>query len=134
MTNVLRAVGAFAGTLAIISFVAGCSVIGLAPPGSRQLVIPVENRSARAASVAVTNDDPQRPAQVGTANPATVGPGVTRDVTFTVPAGEQWAIVVNGQTLIVPPDVEGQSGRLRITIHVSADGNIGWSDPGPGPP
>lgn len=108
-------------------------------PGSRIWVIPVANESNLPAVLAVAKFEGPMGEAVGRADPATVPPGATIDVTFTVPAGQGWAIFVNpgpnGGALITSSDVPlHRNGRLPLTISVDAQGNPsvsgGLAEPG----
>ena len=82
----------------------------------------------------VAKDGPAMGEAVGTADPATIPPGATRDVVFTVPPGDGWAIFVNPApttgALIgahdVPPD---RAGKLPLEISIDANGQPGVSAP-----
>jgi hypothetical protein len=124
-----QALAAIAAALLVLG---GCTTVGgpVMPLGSRQIAIPVNNHSNAPAALAVTNDNPQAKSLVGSAQPSSVPPQTTQEVVFTLPDNDMWAIEVNGQTLIIPMDVAGHTGRLPITIEVGPDGSIGWSSPG----
>ena len=100
--------------------------------GGRQWIVTVTNLSARPATLFVAEDDRLTPGAmgtvVGTANPSTVPPGATVDVTFGVPRQGAWSIWVNpgprhGALVVardVPPDA---SGVMPFKIEVQADGS-----------
>lgn len=105
-----------------------CPMIGPAPgPGARTWVVNVENGSADDAHLFVAEDRSPMGELVGTAVPASVPPGASQRVTFSVPAGSSWAIFVNPSPNIgpivteqdVPPEVTGQ---LPIVISVQPGG------------
>ena len=112
----------------------GTSLDLLRPPGTRQWIIPVANGSNRPAMLFVARDGPAMGEAVGTADPATIPAGATRDVVFTVPPGDGWAIFVNPTpttgALIgardVPPD---RAGKLPLEISIDANGQPGVSAP-----
>jgi hypothetical protein len=109
-------------------------------PEARVLTIPVQNTSGQAVELFVARDTQPVEVLVGTVEPSTVGPGITEDVTFTVPAGEDWAIFVNpgpdrGALIAsydIPPDA---SGELPIEIIIDQFGSPGvqtFGEPQPG--
>jgi hypothetical protein len=67
---------------------------------------------------------------LGTAEPDVVPAGVTMDVTFGVPPGQEWVIFVNPEVvenggLVGARDVpEGASGRMPFTFHIDEDGQV----------
>jgi hypothetical protein len=104
------------------------------PPGSRQWIINVDNQSGQDAHLLVASDAGQPGEQVGNATPAIVPPRTKRDVVFSVPPGEAWAIFVSPmaeRALLtaadVPPDV---AGRLPISIVIEPSGDGFVSLPG----
>jgi hypothetical protein len=107
---------------------------------ARVLTIPVQNTSGEPAQLFVARDTQPLEFLVGTVEPSTVGPGLTNDVAFTVPAGKDWAIFVNpspdrGPLILatdIPPDA---SGQLPIDIIVDQFGSPGvqtFGEPQPG--
>jgi hypothetical protein len=125
--NQRRLLQTFAVLLAT-QIVAACGVMGIAPPGSRHLFFPVENKSSVPASLFVAEYDSPMGRTVGTAVPTTVPPGLTQDVIFTVPSGESWAIFVNpgpdSTGLIGARDVPpSMSGALPFRISVGENGD-----------
>ena len=122
-------------SLSVVAFgCAGSPLDFLAAPGSRTWIIPVANGSGRPAVLAVAKDEAPMGQAVGRAEPASVPPGATIDVTFTVPAGQGWAIFVNpgpkGGALIISSDVPlHRSGRLPLAISIDAQGNPSVSAP-----
>lgn len=124
----------------LVSICAGCGT-GILPgdpmlqPGSRQWIISVAHQSGQDARLFVAEDGPQMGDAVGRSEPSTVPPNTTVDVIFTVPPGDGWAIFVNpggdrGPLILasdVPPNV---SGKLPVTILISANGEPGASLPG----
>ena len=126
LTAVFLAVGAFGCAWSPSDFPVA--------PGSRMWVIPVANSSNRPAVLAVAKDEVPIGEAVGRADPASVPPGATIDVTFAVPAGRGWAIFVNpgpnGGALITSSDVPpNRNGRLPLAISVDAQGNASVSVP-----
>jgi len=109
-------------------WLAACGVIDVAPVGSREWHIVVENSSDVPASLFVAEDGGQMGALVGTATPSTVAAGQSERVTFRVPPGGGWAIFVNpgperGPLILaadVPADV---AGPLPVSIGIGADGS-----------
>lgn len=105
-----------------------CPMTGPEPgPGARDLVINVENQSSSDTLLFVAQDTMPMGGLVGTAVPASVPPGISRPVVFTVPEGSNWAIFVNPSTgmgpLIVAPDVPpNAAGVLPLTITVQGGG------------
>lgn len=107
--------------------------------GARMLIIPVQNMSGETAELFVAHDTFPMDSLVGTAVPSTVGPGQTKEVTFTVPDGE-WMIFVNpgrfAGPLIGAQDIPTDAnGELPITIVIGQDGSASTqvpSDAGPG--
>jgi hypothetical protein len=105
-----------------------CPMTGPEPgPGAREWTVTVENQSARDAHLFVAQDSGSLGELVGTAVPASVAPGATQQVVFTVPAGTGWAIFVNPSPiagpLITAQDVPiDAAGVLPITIHVQTSG------------
>jgi hypothetical protein len=105
------------------------------PPGSRQWIINVDNQSGEDARLFVALDTMPVGDLVGIADPPTVPANTRRDVVFTVPPGQDWAIFVNpsaqrGPLLLamdVPPDV---TGRLPITFAIDARGEPVMGAPG----
>jgi hypothetical protein len=90
--------------------------------------------SAQPARLFVAEDESPMGELVGTAEPATVAPGATEMVAFTVPAGqgrgpgEAWAVFVNPGPnlgpLILAMDVPAAaSGELPLKIMVGPDGS-----------
>ena len=130
---ILRAVG----VLVIAAWVAGCGVVDIAtplPPGSRQLVITVDNRSAKPAMIEVAEDASQKGPIVGIVSPNPIPPGATVDVVFGIPPTRTWAIFVNAGPdigpLITAADVpQGALGKLPVKIVVNADGSPGAEIP-----
>lgn len=125
--------------MALALVLVACGVVNVAPPGSRQWRITVENQSRAPARLFIAEDEMPMGATVGTVVPNTVPAGDTQEVVFTVPPGEDWAIFVNPSpaygALIgardVPPDA---AGELPIGIVVNADGApMSTSDGGLGP-
>jgi hypothetical protein len=114
-----------------------CPMEGPAPgPGSREWVITVENTDNRAAHLFVARDEQPMGELVGSALPASVPPGATVQVVFSVPAGAGWAIFVNPTAtigaMIGAQDVpSAASGVLRISIRIDSSGNASWSAPAP---
>jgi hypothetical protein len=85
--------------------------------------------------LAVAKDEHPMGDAVGRAEPAMVPPGANVDVTFTVPAGQGWAIFVNPDAnrgaLVVWSDVPAhRNGRLPLAIVIDAQGNPSVSAPG----
>jgi len=72
--------------------------------------------------------------------PATVPPGATQEVVFTVPPGDGWAIFVNPSPLngplILASDVPAEfTGALPLEIAIGAEGLVFYrydGDLGPG--
>jgi hypothetical protein len=104
------------------------------------LTIPVQNTSGQAAELFVARDTQPMEFLVGTVEPSNVGPGLTENVSFSVPAGENWAIFVNpsqnrGPLIAasdIPPDA---SGALPIEIIIDQFGSPGvqtFGEPQPG--
>lgn len=127
---------ALAATAMVIAWLlTACSVVNVAPPGSREWRIIVENLDAAPARLMVAEDEAPIGELVGTAEPATVAPGATQEVVFTVPPGDGWAIFVNPSPLNgplilardVPADV---TGALPLKIGIGADGQIFVESPG----
>ena len=117
------------GALVVVLTITGCSV--LVPnqeAGWRGFIIPVANDSPRPATLVVADGTFEVIRLVGRVSPSTVPPMTTKDVTFDIPPGRSWMIVVNPGPdhggLVgagdVPPSADG---RLPIKIHI---------DPGPG--
>jgi hypothetical protein len=112
--------------------VAACSVTDpLLRPGWRQLIVSVENESARPAVILVAEDGPTGMGKtVGTVEPGVVPPGATIDVTLGLPPEPNWGIFVNPNpkfgpvvaSIDMPP---GASGRVPITLNVSSSGAAG---------
>jgi hypothetical protein len=93
------------------------------PPGSRQLVVSVENESERRALLFVAQDEGTMGDLVGSAAPAMLAAGMTSNVVFTVPPGQGWAIFVNPTRgtgpLVTVQDVPGDaSGHVPFTIRI----------------
>ena len=114
---------------------AACDLAGVAPPGSRQLIVPVENLSAMPVRLFVAEDEGTMGRSVGTAVPGTVPPGVTQVVVFSVPPGTGWAIFVNPTPMrgpiITAGDVPpGFSGATPLAIYVAENGELSVSMPG----
>lgn len=105
-----------------------CPMNGPAPAaGAREWIVNVENQSADEAHLFVAADRSPMGELVGTAVPAAVAAGATQRVTFTVPAGSDWAIFVNPSAnigpLITAQDVpSGAAGQLPIAIMVQPGG------------
>ena len=129
-----------AGAAAMLCSLAACGVVPnpiadpLPEPGARRWIITVENSSAQPAALFVARDESPMGAAVGTAVPNTVLAGATRDVVFTVPPGQGWAIFVNPGPnlgpLILAQDVPlGASGDLPLTIGIGPDGSPSVSVP-----
>ena len=122
---------------------AGCGIDALPaelamPAGSREWLISVQNCSSMPAELSVAEDTVPVGESVGTVEPSSVPSKTTRDVVFTVPPGEGWAIFVNpnaerGPLILatdVPPDA---AGRLPVSIHIGPNGELAVSvEPGPG--
>ena len=133
----MGAAGRCAAAFAVAGLLTACAAISdlTAPAGSRTWIIPVENTSAQPARLFVAEDESPMGDTVGTVEPATVAPGATEMVTFTVPAGQGWAIFVNPGPnlgpLILAMDVpEDARGALPLTITVGPDGSPGVMVPG----
>ncbi len=102
------------------------AAVGVAGPtadGSRQLVIMVNNMTKAPVDLFVAEDGSPMGQEVGTAVPSTIPTMSGREVVFTVPSGERWAIYVNpgpdGGGLISARDVPPTaSGALPFTIWV----------------
>jgi len=97
-------------------------------PGGRRWIITVENLSAQPARLMVAEDGLDMGDLVGTAEPNSVPANTTRDVVFTVPAGEGWAIFVNPSNergpLVLAIDVPRHvTGRLPLSIQVGPNGD-----------
>ncbi len=106
-----------------------CGVVNVAPPGTREWRITVENLDAAPARLMVAEDESPIGELVGTAEPATVPPGATQEVVFTVPPGDGWAIFVNPSPLngplILASDVPADvTGALPLGIGIGADGLV----------
>ena len=85
---------ALAATAMVIAWLlTACGVVNVAPPGSREWRITVENLDAAPARLMVAKDESPIGELVGTAEPATVPAGATQEVVFTVPPGAGWAIL-----------------------------------------
>ena len=131
----VRRLGSAAVLFAVVAFgCAGSPLDFVVAPGSRLWVIPVANSSNRPAVLAVAKDESPIGEAVGRAEPASVPPGATINVTFTVPAGQGWAIFVNpgpnGGALITSSDVPlHRTGRLPLAISVDGQGNTSVSVP-----
>ncbi len=130
----------YAAACAILALLSACTAIsdlGM-PAGSRQWIIPVENLSAQPVRLFVAEDELQMGESVGTAVPATVAPGSSERVTFTVPPGDGWAIFVNpgpdrGPLILssdVPPDASGPL-PLRISVGPEGHPSVALSVPDP---
>ena len=95
----------------------------LTPAGSRQLVITVHNMTKARVQLFVAENGSPMGQEVGTADPSTIGSRMGREVVFTVPPGDRWAIFVDPDPdddgLIsarhVPPNA---SGAIPFTIWV----------------
>jgi|SRR6187551_481554 hypothetical protein len=120
----------------LVCILAGCSVadvIGPAvPPGGRLLIIPVTNHSPRPATLFVRNADLTE--EVGSTSPSSVLPGAKVDVTFAVPPGQDWMILINAGPpnggIVAGQDVPlGVAGKLPLAIEVDANGNQSVSAP-----
>ena len=130
-------VGRCAAAIASAGLLSACAAISdlTVPAGSRTWIIPVENMSAQPARLFVADDASPIGDTVGTAEPATVQPGATELVTFTVPPGQAWAIFVNPGPnlgpLILATDVpEDAQGALPLAITVGPDGSPTVQVPG----
>ena len=106
----------FLVVLAVVVVLGACASSDLIlKPGWRHIVITFENLSARPVTFVVAHDGPVMGELVGTADPASVPPGTTMDVTFGLPPEPGWGIFVNPgaeQLLllnerIVPADATG---------------------------
>jgi hypothetical protein len=103
--------------------VAACGFVDVTPPGSRQLVITVQNLTQAPVGLFVAEDGSPMGQEVGTADPSTIPPGMGRQVVFTVPPDQQWAIFVDPgpddggliSARDVPPNA---NGALPFTIWV----------------
>ena len=113
-----------------------CPMTGPAPrPGARELAVSVENQSTRDAHLFVAEDSSPMGELVGTAVPASIPPGASQRVAFTVPDGSGWAIFVNPSPgsgpLITAQDVPmDATGVLPITILVQPGGMAVFTAPG----
>jgi hypothetical protein len=92
-------------------------------PGSRRLVIQVNNMTKAPIDLLVAEDGSPMGKVVGTAQPSTIPPMMGQDVAFTVPAGEEWAIFVDpgpgDDGLITARDVSPDAtGAIPFTIWV----------------
>jgi hypothetical protein len=114
--------------VAVVVVLGACASLDpLLNPGGRTIVMTVENKSDRPAILVVAKDLQSMGAAVGTATPGMVPPGMTVDVTFSLPPEPGWAIFVNpgpeqGPLFTdhdVPPDA---SGRAPFTIEVHGAG------------
>ena len=116
--------------LVMAASLAGCGmpvVDTVLNPDLRQLVITVENQSARPVRIVVAEDEMPMGAVVGTVSPDPVPPGVTVDVRFGIPGDGSWGIFVNPGPeigpLITSHDIPPQApGKLPVTIMVLPDG------------
>jgi hypothetical protein len=106
--------------------ITGCSLLlpneGL-QPGWRRFIILVANDSPRPATLVVADDTSVAVRPVGRVSPGTVPPMTAMDVTFDVPPGRSWMIVVNPGPdhggLIGASDVPPSAiGRLPLKIHI----------------
>ena len=93
------------------------------PPGSRRLVIHVNNMTKAPIDLLVGEDGAPMGKVVGTAQPSTIPAMTGQDVTFTVPAGEDWAIFIDPDPsddgLISARDVSPTAtGAIPFTIWV----------------
>jgi hypothetical protein len=102
-------------------------------PGWRRFTIPVDNESPRPAILVVADDGSQPIRPVGRVSPGSVPPFTSMDVTFDVPPGRSWMIIVNPAPenggLISASDVPpGAVGALPLKIHIqSGPGTEGGS-------
>lgn len=104
------------------------------PNGSRQWIIDVDNQSGRDALLFVAVDAMEMGDVVGIADPPTVAAHTRRDVVFTVPPGELWAIFVNpspqrGPLLLAVDVPPGVTGRLPISVAIDPNGEPSMSVP-----
>ena len=112
-----------------------CPMTGPAPgPGAREWVVSVENQSTRDAHLFVAEDTSPMGELVGTAVPASIPPGASQRVAFSVPDGPGWAIFVNPSPgsgpLITAQDVPmDATGVLPITIVVQPGGMAVFTAP-----
>jgi hypothetical protein len=124
--------------LVVVAAVAltACATLQL-PGAGREWRIAVENDSDQPALLFVAEDEQPMGALVGTAEPASVPPGTTEEVTFLVPTTtEGWAIFVNPNAarglgpIILAADVPaGVAGNLPLTIFVAGNGDPSISVP-----
>jgi len=114
--------------------VAGCDFLEpdrpQLPPGTRALIIPVENRSNVPAVLVVAEDRQPVGRAVGSAQPAAVPAGARIDVTFIVPNAPGWAIFVNPGPergpLLLHTDLRNCTGRVPAFIEVRPGGEAQW--------
>jgi hypothetical protein len=131
-----RLVSGVAAVMAIV-VLTGCEGVGAGPVlGGRPITISVHNGSPRPALLLIARDEMPIQRRVGTANPDSVPPGATIDVTFVIQdESHPWAIFVNpgpsGGALVTSADVpQAFSGKAPVQIDVGLDGQPSVSVPG----
>jgi hypothetical protein len=123
MADVMRAA---AQLLLVLAVVAGCSMVPAV--GSRPVVAQVKNSEIVPVELTI-----ETPAGVihGAVQPASVAARGSAEVTFFLPPGDDWWIVVSGSPMFPATDVleyaKPDCGSLQMEVSTDGSGSIGCS-------